>query len=169
MAARMRATIRRVLFVTAFLACSAAARAANNCPWLNEATASSILEGAATGEYVPATADKLATCTFTQTGADRVRQLIIVVEIAARPHDRMLALAHDCEKPEPMPSIGNEVVRCPARMRGGAHGERIIGRVRDQVFSITITTTAKQDSVLSEHELSMRSTSAAEQVSGNLF
>jgi hypothetical protein len=150
--------------------CSRAARAANDCPWLNEATAAGILDGNATGLYVAATPDKPGSCTFTEIASGETHQLIIVVEVAASPHQRMMALEHACTSPsEPLAAIGNEAVHCAAMPRGKPHGELIIGRVRDQVFTIAITSTAKNDPVLEPHELAMRSQTAAEEVSGNLF
>jgi hypothetical protein len=174
MAAKMpsiaRSIARSAALIVVVLACSTAARAANDCPWLNEATASSILGGDATGLYVPAAAGRAASCTFTQTSSEATRELAITVEIAASPHDRVVELVNACKAPSaPVASIGNEAMRCAAVSRGRAHGEQIIGRVRDQVFIIAITTTAKQDPVLDEHELGMRSQTAAEQVTGSLF
>ena len=48
-------------------------------------------------------------------------------------------------------------------------GERLVGRVRDQVFTITISTTLKNDPILTRDEIKSRIYTAAEQVSGNLF
>lgn len=169
MVAKMLNIVRCIALLAAVLGLSTAARAANNCPWLNEATASGILGNNATGLYEPAEGVKPATCTFTQVEGGITRQLIIAVEIVSNPHDRLVQLTHSCgTQSEPVPSIGNEALRC-AGAAGRAHGERVIGRVRDQVFTITITTTVEQDSILAPHELAMRSLTAAEQVSGNLF
>ncbi|UWZ82795.1 hypothetical protein [Occallatibacter riparius] len=160
---------RCIALLAIILGFSTMARAANNCPWLNEATASGILGGDATGLYEPAEAGKPATCTFAQTESGITRQLVIAVEIVAKPHDRLVELMHNCgPMSQPVPSIGNEALRCAAA-DGKAHGERVIGRVRDQIFTISITTTAERDSVLAPHELAMRSLTAAEEVSGNLF
>ena len=40
--------------------------AANDCPWMNEATASGLLGGTAVGMFQAATTEKAAVCTFTQ-------------------------------------------------------------------------------------------------------
>ena len=160
---------RAIALLAVGLGFSTAARAANNCPWLNEATASGILGGDATGLYEPGEGARPATCTFTQMEGGARRQLVITLEIVTNPHDRVVELTHRCGPPsEQVASVGNEALRCAAA-DGKARGERVIGRVRDQVFTIAITTTAERDSVLVPHELAMRSLTAAEEVSGNLF
>lgn len=166
----VRSFVGCAAFAVVLVACPMAAHAANNCPWLNEATASGFLAGNATGDYLPPAAGKAAICTFTRTEAGVTRELIITVEIAANPHDRLTALEHACgAQSEPLQAVGNEAVQCATITRNRSHSERVIGRVRDQVFTIDITTTAKQDPVLDSHELVMRSMTAAAQVSGNLF
>jgi hypothetical protein len=106
------------------------ARAANNCPWINEATASGLLSGDATGTVTDAAAGQPTVCTFVSRSKGSTHTL----------DDRM-----------------------------GGLGERVLGRVRDQVFLITISSTQKRDSVLSRSALKARISTAAEQVSGNLF
>jgi len=148
----------------------AGARAANNCAWINETTASSLLGGDAVGE-VTASADKQTTvCTFTQTGTDAVRTLRVTVETAADPHARMTALAQSCGADSaPLKAIGNEALTCSADDRKGGPGERLVGRVRDQVFTITIASTLKKDFTFPREALQSKIYLAAEQVAGNLF
>ena len=69
----------------------------------------------------------------------------------------------------PLRAIGNEAVVCTVDGRKGAMGERVVGRVRDQVFSITIGTTLKVDPILPRDVLKTNILTAAEQISGNLF
>jgi len=45
----------------------------------------------------------------------------------------------------------------------------VVGRVRDQIFTITISTTLKNDPILTRDALKARIYTAAEQVAGNLF
>jgi hypothetical protein len=66
-------------------------------------------------------------------------------------------------------AIGNEAMICAADDRKAGIGERVVGRVRDQVFTITIASTLKNDPALSRDVLKVRISSAAEQVAGNLF
>jgi hypothetical protein len=66
-------------------------------------------------------------------------------------------------------AIGNEALSCAADDRKGGIGERVVGRVRDQVFTITISSTLKNDPGLNRDVLRSKIYTAAEQVSGNLF
>jgi len=161
----------RVCFgICSFILQASAASAANSCAWINEATASSLLGGDAVGNVTSTDAGKTTVCTFTQTGSDAVRTLRVTVEIAADPHTRMGALAQSCGAGSaPLKAIGNEALTCPADDRNGAPGEKLVGRVRDQVFTITISSTLKKDSTLTREDLHSKIYLAAEQVAGNLF
>jgi hypothetical protein len=143
--------------------------ASNDCPWLNEATASGFLGGDAVGAFKDASPGEPANCTFTQRGEQVTRTLTITVEIVPNPYDRFSSIAQSCgAASEPLHAIGNEALFCAMDNRHGA-GEQAVGRVRDQVFSITIHTTAKDDPILTRDALKTRIYSASEQVAGNLF
>ena len=145
------------------------AMAANNCAWITESTASGLLGGDAVGEVSAATGQPTV-CTFTQMGAGVKRTLRITVEIAPEPHARMEAVAQVCGADQlPIKAIGNEAMVCAADDRKAGPGERVVGRVRDQVFTITISTTLKNDTILTRDALKTRIYTAAEQVAGNLF
>lgn len=152
------------------VAASTTARAENNCPWMNEATASELVGGDAVGAYVAAK-DKPSVCTFTQRAANVTRTLEITVEIASDPHGSFLSILQtDCHSTQtPLKAIGNEAATCTMDRGKAVVGERALGRVRDQVFTITISTSAKEDSVLTPPMLKMKINAAAEQVAGNLF
>jgi hypothetical protein len=145
------------------------AHAANNCDWMNEATASGLLGGDAVGD-VSAAAGEPTVCTFTQMTAGVKRTLRITVEIAADAHARVGVLAQSCgADAAPIKAIGNEALVCAADDRKAGLGERVVGRVRDQVFTITIASSLKNDPVLNRDALKSRIYTAAEQVAGNLF
>jgi hypothetical protein len=145
-------------------------RAANDCPWLNEATAGGLLGGEAVGSYTAEAAGQPAVCTFTQKDANATRTLRITVEQKADAHMQVATLEHSCgPDATPMQAIGNEAMTCTADDRKGGPGARAVGRVRDQVFTITISSTLKGDPSLTREVLKSRIYTAAEQVSGNLF
>jgi hypothetical protein len=145
------------------------ARAANNCPWMNEATASGLVSGDAVGAFVEGHGLS-SVCTFTQRAGSVTRTLQIAVEIAADPHARLLSLAQACgTSAAPLPAIGNEALICGIDPRRKRSGERAVGRVRDQVFTITLSSSLKNDMVLNKDELRIKIDMAAEQVAGNLF
>jgi hypothetical protein len=145
-------------------------RAANNCAWINEATASGLLGGDAVGVVTGAAGEQPATCTFTQLGGEGTRTLRVTVEIAADAHVRFGEIAQICGvKGIPLTAIGNEALVCAADESKRRISERVVGRVRDQVFTITISTTLKNDPILTRDALKDRMYTAAEQVAGNLF
>ena len=146
------------------------AAAAENCPWINTATASGLIGADATGAYTPAAAGQPAVCTFTEINSRSPRTLQIRVETTPDAHARLMALDSSCaDAASPLPAIGNEAVTCVAADHKDKPAERALGRVRNQVFTITLTSSGKQDDVLTRDELKMRIDTAAEQVAGNLF
>jgi hypothetical protein len=150
-------------------------RAANNCAWMNEATASGLMGGEAVGTVTTATTGQPAVCTFTQqtmgvTRTLRVTVERVTVETGTDAHARMGAVAQVCgADAAPLRAIGNEAIVCAADESKKRMGERVVGRVRDQVFTITISTTLKDDPILTREALRSRIYTAAEQVAGNLF
>lgn len=166
--------VRTAIAVFAVMLCvltTRSAHAANDCPWLNEATASGVLGSGAVGAYVPAANGKSAVCAFVAAGADAKRTLRITVESGvAAPHLRFASMEAACEgRGTPLDAIGNEAIVCRVRVRGGGRSEFVAGRVRDQIFTITLGTSRKDDPVLTDKMLRMHVTVASEQVSGNLF
>ena len=169
---RKLGTARRfmTIAISLYLTCiSATARAANTCPWINEATASGLLGGDAVGTYTTSPGQP-SICTFTQQSQGVVRKLVVTVEIAQDPHARMATVAQTCAaNTAALNAIGNEAVTCDPADRKGEVGERVVGRVRDQVFTITLLSNLKNDPILTRDALKTRSQTAAEQISGNLF
>lgn len=158
-----------VLLALCVVAGAARAMAANHCAWLNEATASGLLGGDAVGD-TSAAAGQPTVCTFTQMTDGVKRTLRITVEVAPDAHDRVAALMLGCVTDGfPLKAIGNEAAACTADDRKGVMGERVVGRVRDQVFTITLSSSLKNDPVLTREALKSRIYTAAEQVAGNLF
>jgi hypothetical protein len=68
-----------------------------------------------------------------------------------------------------LPAIGNEALICGVGPRRKRSGERAVGRVRDQVFTITLSSSLKNDMVLNKDELRIKINMAAGQVAVNLF
>jgi hypothetical protein len=147
-----------------------AVRAENKCPWLNEATASGLLGGNAVGAFAESSPNQPAVCTFTMQSPEVTRTLRISMESVSNPHTRLMAAEQICgTNAEVLEAIGNEAVFCAADEQKGHMGERAVGRVRDQVFTILINSSIKNDSVLTRDALRNRIYTAAEQVAGNLF
>ena len=149
---------------------ASSAHAANACPWLNEATASGLLGIQATGAYQSAATGQPAVCTFTGQNdvITRVLQIQVITVPDAEAHLKVLKKSCTSET-IPLQAIGNEAVSCISDDRSGRLGARIVGRVRDQVFTIRISSSQKHDSVLTRSAIQRIINTAAEQVAGNLF
>jgi hypothetical protein len=158
------------LVALCLLGLPALCHAKNNCPWINEATTGGLLGGTAVNEFTEATAGQSAVCKFTYDGPGVTRTLVVTIEVAAAPKERLAVVARTCGSDAvPLQAIGNEAQVCTADIKKAGSGERVVGRVRDQVFTITLSSTMKNDSLLTRDELRSRIYTAAEQVAGNLF
>jgi hypothetical protein len=109
-------------------------------------------------------------CRFVYHDATASRELRITTEQVQDPGQAMTSYkAHCSGESSPLQAIGNEAVMCAADSKGQANGEQVIGRVRDQVFTITITTSARNDHSMSRDDLKEKVRNIAEQVAGALF
>ncbi len=163
-------TLRFAGLLLVLLSLATNCHAKNNCPWMNEATAGGILGGDAVGEFTEPTAGHPAVCTFTQTGANFTRTLRITVEVVPDTHARLEVATQACGKnAAPIQAIGNEASLCALETHNAGLSELVVGRVRDQLFTITLSTTAKDDLILTRMSLKEKAYTASEQVAGNLF
>ena len=170
MAASKAQMVLRVLLGVCVLAVSAAAHAANNCPWLTEATAGGLLGGTAVNSYTDAVNGQPAVCSFVDKESDGMRELTITVEINPDSHMKLDGMMHACgASGQLLQAIGNEAAVCTMDTRKRQVSEKVVGRVRDQIFTITIHSTVKDDAVLNSSTLPTKIYTASEQVAGNLF
>jgi hypothetical protein len=145
-------------------------RAANNCPWISEATVSGLLGGNAVGQVTSADADRTTVCEFTEQSTGFMRTLRVTIEVSEDAHIRLVALARSCGIDTALlKAIGNEALMCSANDPRFGHVERVVGRVRNQLFTIFISTALNSDPILTRDALRTRIYTAAEQVAGNLF
>lgn len=147
-----------------------AARAEKNCPWMNEATAAGLIGEDTSGMYHAEPA-KPALCTFAERANKPMRTFQISIETALDGHNQYLAaLWRACGSAStPLSAIGNEAAICTRERHGNVVEALAVGRVRDQIFTVTLGTSVKDDTVLTPAMLKMKISIAAEQVSGNLF
>jgi hypothetical protein len=140
------------------------------CPWLNVATASGVLRSSEDGSMAKLAKGSKEACTFVYHGRTASRELRITTEEVQDPSQAMASYKARCSgKASPLQAIGNEAVMCAADIKGQANGEQVIGRVRDQVFTVAITTSARSDPSMSHDELKEKTRNIAEQVAGALF
>ena len=130
---------------------------AETCPWMNAATAGGFLGGDVTAKFTPDTAMKGAgVCEFARTANFASATLRIEVSLMHAPATEFAAFLAKCgSDAKPLKAIGNEAVTCSVPHKGS----RVVGRVRDQAFVITLIPEAQEGSIKK----------AAEIIAGNLF
>lgn len=138
------------------------------CPWLNVATASGVLRSSDSGTMATLSEGGRAACSFVYHDATASRELKITVEEVKDPSQAISAYKARCGAgASPLQALGNEA--CAAEIEGKTHGQEVIGRVRDQVFTVIITTSTRNDPSMSRDALKEKTRNIAEQVAGALF
>ena len=139
------------------------------CPWLNEPTASGILGGSVTVTATIRGTDD-GVCEFSHQQGTAVHLLTISLELMANTPKEFPTYLEKCPpKSAAIRAIGNEAVGCSIERSGNEYAERVVGRVRDQAFVITVSTSAKNDPSLTQSMRRERANLVAEQVAGILF
>jgi hypothetical protein len=139
------------------------------CPWLNAATAGGVLGGEVQSSTVAVTPEGDGTCRFVRKQASSTFTLSIDVHTMPLPSNAFAAYLAQCNGTTlPLTGIGNEAFQCVSRGGSGDGEERVIGRVRDRAFILTINANlAKQ--AQAKAGLSPETRNVAEQVAGALF
>lgn len=139
------------------------------CPWLNEATARGILSGPVT---VTVRLDDQGggVCKFSRQQGAAVHELRISVDLMTDiPKQFPTHLAQCPPKSPPLPATGNEAVTCSIHTKENQHAEIVVGRVRNQAFVVSVSSTAQDDPSMKQAERREKSNLVAEQVAGILF
>jgi hypothetical protein len=138
------------------------------CPWLNVATASGVLNGPASLE-VKKVAEDETVCLFRyeKEGTAYVLQISVKSQQPVG-NGKALDLSQCTSAGAPLRAIGNEAILC-ADDRKSNRGDEVIGRVRDSFFRVAISTSSRNDSLMTREVLEERVRSIAEQVAGALF
>ncbi len=89
-------------------------------------------------------------CDFTYHDAIASRELKITVEEMKDAGQAMNAYRAQCgSSVTPVRAIGNEAVTCAVGSKGKSYGQRVIGVVRDRIFTVTLSTSARKDPAMS--------------------
>jgi hypothetical protein len=111
-----------------------------------------------------------AACRFDYHDATASRELRITVDQGKDPSPGLAAYTTQCSgAAAPLRAIGNEAVACAVDTKGHTHGAEVIGRVRDQIFTVTVTTNMRNDPSMPREALEEKTRNIAEQVAGALF
>jgi hypothetical protein len=161
-------SVRRFAFILCLLLFPAISRAAAICPWINATTAFGAL-GAAPEDSSVKSVVTANSCTFTYQTASTMRELRVTVDqLADAAHNFEGRKAACAAGAKPLHAIGNEAVTCLMNAGGNLQGEEVIGRVRDQVFTLTLTE-KMSDPAAGSKDLPQKAEMLAELVAGNLF
>jgi hypothetical protein len=141
----------------------------SHCAWLNDATAAGVLNGNVNLDLETAPDDQTI-CTFTnmRTAKDYSTVRIMVQPLkdtsnAVTPHESQCT-----SRPVAVKAIGNEAISCSADV-GYSRGEQVIGRVRDRLFIVTVSSTMAHDPMMNRQMLKDKAHMVAEQLAGALF
>jgi hypothetical protein len=160
-------------FQLIFLGCVALLPSLSNaqakCPWINEATARGILDGPVTAT-VKLNDHGAGSCEFSRhQGASLYKLLISVASMSDVSKQFPAYLAQCAPHSEPLRTIGNEAVSCAMRAKNGEYIDRVVGRVREQAFIVTLGSSLKDDACMPPALRRDKAHLAAEQVAGILF
>jgi hypothetical protein len=109
-------------------------------------------------------------CEFSHQQGSAVHQLRIAVDIMTDIPKQFPAYLAQCPpKSAPVRAIGNEAVTCSLQNEKERYGERVVGRVRDQAFVVSVTSSVKDDASMPPKTCTAKVNLAAEQVAGILF
>jgi hypothetical protein len=148
--------------------CGSGVHGQTRCPWLNVATASGVLDGPAV-LTIENPAVNETNCVFRYQTTKTVEVLQVDVRLRQDVGKGIVPEQSSCTGPgTPVRAIGNEAVLCAENTRG-SRGDEVIGRVRDSVFRVVISSTAKNDVGLTRDVLEQKAKDTAEQIAGALF
>jgi hypothetical protein len=115
-------------------------------------------------------ADSATECHFTYQDSIASRALTITVEQVQDPDRSFMAYKNRCgSSATAVHAIGNEAWMCVADAKGQMYGEQVIGRVRDNIFSVVVSTSLQKDPSMTREMLEEKARMIAEQVAGILF
>jgi len=139
------------------------------CPWLTEPTARGILGGAVTVQ-VNLKDGRNGTCDFARQQGPLVVELRIAVSVMGNIPKQFPTYVAQCPaKSASLPAIGNEAVICSMQSKDNHYSEKVVGRVRDQAFVVSINATAPNDPAMTQKMRREKAELVAEQLAGILF
>jgi hypothetical protein len=142
---------------------------AENCAWLNAATAGGLLGGEASMK-VTTTSGFDTTCEFTLKGESAVSTLTIAVHSMAVTREEFPALLAQCGSAgTAMRAVGNEAVECMRATGANEVTEQVVSRVRDRAFTLTWVMPKPAEDAQKQAEIRDKFRNIAEQVAGSLF
>jgi hypothetical protein len=139
------------------------------CTWINQATAGGVLGGAVTVKVKLRDVGD-GVCEFSRRQGKRVHRLRISVDVMTDIAKQFPTYLAQCPRNNtPLGAIGNEAVMCSIQNNRHEFGEMVVGRVRDQAFEVSLSSSAHNDPSLTQEIRREKAYLVAEQVAGMLF
>lgn len=147
----------------------AACQAQTRCPWMNEATAEGILGGDAIA-LVKVNDGGGGVCQYSRHHGAAAYELHITVDIMTDVLKQFPAYLAQCPgKTTELRAIGNKAVVCSIQSQEKHYAEKVVGRVRNQAFVVSVSSTVPEDPSMTEEMRREKCRLVAEQVAGSLF
>ncbi len=138
------------------------------CPWMNRATASGLMDTPMEAAEVQGTSPNVTCIYNSPQGGDNTRLTIQVAQLTNL-EKHFGAFDAMCQsKGERVAAIGNEAVLCAADDQK-SRTERVVGRVRDLAFVVTVSSSLRIKTPSPRDKMKMQATRIAEQVAGFLL
>lgn len=150
------------------LSCPVACTAQAICPWINQATASGLVGKPMNAPVLSGSSPSIGCIFHAQKKSDLTALTISVVQMSDTTKDYAPFKAK-CRMPgAPLAGVGNEAILCGADV-AGTHAERVVGRVRDRAFVVTVRSSQRFKPPFSRAAIEDQAKAAAGQVAGILF
>ncbi|MGB7516284.1 MAG: hypothetical protein WBR14_26525 [Candidatus Acidiferrum sp.] len=148
----------------------AVCQAQSNCPWLNGATARGILGSSVTVTVTVDASGQHTICEFSGERGAVVHRLMVSVNVMTDSSKQFHVYLSQCPpKSEHLRAIGNEAVMCSGMTHENAYAEKVVGRVRNQAFVVSVSSTEEHDPSMLKEMRRKKANLVAEQVAGILF
>jgi hypothetical protein len=158
-----------ILLLGLTMATPSVCHAQAKCPWINEATASGILGGDVTLNATVSDRGE-GVCEFSRQQQDVVHQLHVSVNIMSNIAKEFPTYIAQCPpKSNPLRAVGNEAVICSIQGKGRTFAEMVVGRVRDQAFVVSVSSSLQDDPSMTREVRREKASRVAEQIAGILF
>jgi hypothetical protein len=158
-------TARAAILALGMLLSASLCKAQDVCTWVTTATVIDAPDPAVS-DVQTAVTNGGNICTFHYRKADSLYNVQITIHTSSDNSGDMAASEKQCGSDKSaLTGIGNEAVLCST----GAREERVVGRVRDQIFVVNVSVKAARDSTEMAKSLGDKAMLLAAQVAGNLF
>ena len=158
-----------ILLLSLALSTPTICHAQTKCPWLNEATARGILSGPVT-VTVKLDDQGAGVCKFTRQHGSATQELRISVTFMTNIAKQFPVYLAQCPpKSAPLPATGNEAVVCAIHSKADQYAEKVVGRVRNQAFVVSVSSTIQDDPSMTQAMRREKANLTAEMVAGILF